>query len=375
MTDPSGHKPAEAVRENEVAATCEAAGSYDEVVYCSVCKAELSRENKTIDALGHNWGDWEVTTASTCKTAGVETRVCKNDATHTQTRDVALDPNNHTGEGTEVRDAVAAGCTTGGYTGDTYCLGCNTKIANGTVIDPLGHNYADTVTAPTCTEKGYTTHTCSRCQDSYVDSYVDAKGHAAADPVKENYVAPTFDAEGSYDEVVYCSVCKAELSRKHITIDKLVNYDVEQIEGKTEEDTAVYDASDASALAFKAKFAKSKLTQVKIGDNVLTEGEDYTVSEDGDETIVKLTDSYLAKLGNGNYTMTIVADDGVATSVFTVQNSQVENDNGDGNDVDDEHKSSKTGDTDIAVMVFALIAMMGASVFAGVVYRKKNESK
>ena len=38
------------------------------------------------------------------------------------------------------------------------------------------HSYQDVVTAPTCTEKGYTTHTCS-CGESYVDTYVDALGH------------------------------------------------------------------------------------------------------------------------------------------------------------------------------------------------------
>ena len=39
------------------------------------------------------------------------------------------------------------------------------------------HSYKDVVTAPTCTEKGYTTHTCA-CGDSYMDTYVDALGHA-----------------------------------------------------------------------------------------------------------------------------------------------------------------------------------------------------
>ena len=38
------------------------------------------------------------------------------------------------------------------------------------------HSYKDVVTAPTCTAKGYTTHTCA-CGDSYVDTYVDALGH------------------------------------------------------------------------------------------------------------------------------------------------------------------------------------------------------
>ena len=45
------------------------------------------------------------------------------------------------------------------------------------VLNPaLGHDYEDTVIAPTATEAGYTLHVCSRCQDSYTDSYVEATG-------------------------------------------------------------------------------------------------------------------------------------------------------------------------------------------------------
>lgn len=42
------------------------------------------------------------------------------------------------------------------------------------------HAYKATVTAPTCTEQGYTTYTCD-CGDSYVDDYVDADGHDFTD--------------------------------------------------------------------------------------------------------------------------------------------------------------------------------------------------
>ena len=38
------------------------------------------------------------------------------------------------------------------------------------------HNFVAVKTAPTCTEKGYTTYTCE-CGESYVDDYVDATGH------------------------------------------------------------------------------------------------------------------------------------------------------------------------------------------------------
>ena len=57
VTVNADHTPADAVRENEVAATCSAAGSYDEVVYCSVCNAEISRTQKTIDKLPHDFGN------------------------------------------------------------------------------------------------------------------------------------------------------------------------------------------------------------------------------------------------------------------------------------------------------------------------------
>ena len=42
---------------------------------------------------------------------------------------------------------------------------------------PHVHSYKAVVTAPTCTSKGCTTHTCA-CGDSYVDTYTDALGHA-----------------------------------------------------------------------------------------------------------------------------------------------------------------------------------------------------
>jgi fibronectin type 3 domain-containing protein len=40
------------------------------------------------------------------------------------------------------------------------------------------HSYVSVVTDPTCTAEGYTTHTCSGCGNSYVDTYVAALGHS-----------------------------------------------------------------------------------------------------------------------------------------------------------------------------------------------------
>jgi ribosomal protein L40E len=102
------------------------------------------------------------------------------------------DPDSHTHEYTKT--VVAPTCTTRGYTehvcscGSSYktdytaalghdyknglCTRCGAK-------DPSAHthDYKATVTKPTCTERGYTTYTCSVCGDSYKGSYVDPLGH------------------------------------------------------------------------------------------------------------------------------------------------------------------------------------------------------
>lgn len=72
--------------------------------------------------------------------------------------------------------AVAATCTTSGYTAGVQCVDCNTYISGHEVIPATGHSYNGVVTAPTTTEQGYTTYTCATCGDSYVGDYVDALG-------------------------------------------------------------------------------------------------------------------------------------------------------------------------------------------------------
>ena len=89
------------------------------------------------------------------------------------------------------------------------------------------HDYTDVITAPTCTEQGYTTHTCSGCGDSYVDSYTDVVDHSygewtviqaatcTADGVKRkvcadcgHFVDDTIPAHGhSYESVVTAPTC------------------------------------------------------------------------------------------------------------------------------------------------------------------------
>ena len=74
-----------------------------------------------------------------------------------------------------MHDAQAATCTEIGWAAYATCSRCD---YSGYAEKPaLGHDYAAKTTKPTCTEKGYTTHTCTRCQDSYRDEIVSALGH------------------------------------------------------------------------------------------------------------------------------------------------------------------------------------------------------
>ena len=84
---------------------------------------------------------------------------------------------------------------------------------------PHSHSYTQVVTKPTCTERGYTTYTCD-CGDTYVSDYVNSTGHTPGAAVRENEVSATCKTEGSYNEVVRCSVCNEIISSTPKTINK-----------------------------------------------------------------------------------------------------------------------------------------------------------
>ena len=56
------------------------------------------------------------------------------------------------------------------------CTECGTLVET-SIIPMKSHSYTSVVTAPTCTEQGYTTHTCSECGDVYIDDYTSALNH------------------------------------------------------------------------------------------------------------------------------------------------------------------------------------------------------
>ena len=67
----------------ETRPTCTKDG--EKVGECSRCGM---KETEKISALGHDWGAWTVTTPATCTNEGVETRTCKRDPSHVETRTI-----------------------------------------------------------------------------------------------------------------------------------------------------------------------------------------------------------------------------------------------------------------------------------------------
>ncbi len=113
---------------------------------CTICGES---ETAPIPATGHSFGDWTVTTEPSCTEGGEQTRSC------------------HCGE-TETE-----------------------------ALEALGHDYVAVVTPPTEEAGGYTTHTCSRCGDSYVDSYTDPLPPAEpGQPIPEDF---TIREDGTYE--------------------------------------------------------------------------------------------------------------------------------------------------------------------------------
>ena len=96
-------------------------------------------------------------------------------------------------------------------------------------LEPLGHNYVLTTNKKaTCTENGLEERTCKLCGD--VKSKTLTKtGHKEKPAVIENYVDPTCTKDGSYNEVVYCSTCKAKVKSTKVVIPALGHTEAEPV--------------------------------------------------------------------------------------------------------------------------------------------------
>ncbi len=93
-------------------------------------------------------------------------------------------------------------CTTPGL--NIYLCTCG-HIYYGldTIIQPSGHNWTEKKVNATCTEQGYTLHTCKNCGESYKDNYTKVRNH---NRIIIPAVEPTATKAGS-TEGQYCNMC------------------------------------------------------------------------------------------------------------------------------------------------------------------------
>ena len=241
------------------------------------CECEDTYQ-ETIDALGHDFGEWEVTTPATCTSKGVETRYCSRcDAT--ETRDIEKISHSYTAVVTNPT------CTEQGYT--TYTCECGDSYVDD-YVDALGHDYKAVVTAPTCTEQGFTTYTCSRCMDSYIADYTPAKGHT--DGEWKVTKQPTLTEEG--EKTLYCKECGQVVKTE--AIPRLTHGQVHSI--------------SVNDISLNYKSSKTLVPTVEVD-----EGVNYTVTYSSSNPKVATVDENgkvtATKKGSGSATITCTVTD------------------------------------------------------------------
>ena len=193
--DALGH---DIVIDNAVAPTCIETG-LTEGQHCSRCN-DATVAQSIVPAKGHTYDN---TSDPDCNVCGA-------------IRDVACTHNN-----TEVIKGYDATCTVDGITDGLMCKDCGETIEPQKFIPAKGHT-EETVAGKdaTCTETGLTEgKKCSVCHEVLENQEtVDALGHSPKEAVKENEKEADCLNAGSYDLVVYCSVCGEKIESETVIV-------------------------------------------------------------------------------------------------------------------------------------------------------------
>lgn len=135
-----------------------------------ICLTDFVTLETVIECVApHTYGEWYVTQEAACAEVGQRRRDCSVCGTY-ETEEIAATGHDYASAVTEPT------CTEEGYTSHT-CTKCGDSY-NTDPVTAIGHHYNKGITGPTCTEEGYTTYTCTRCGDSYRSDVVAALGHS-----------------------------------------------------------------------------------------------------------------------------------------------------------------------------------------------------
>ena len=201
---------------------------------CDKCGRKWETTDEENPATGHTWVEREeLKILPTCTEQGqniYRCAVCDEEYT-----EYTHDTHHYNSEPTDKEKEPT--CTEVGYDEVYVCTVCGEPKYKG-MKDMVPHTPAEAVKEnevdATCTEQGSYDSViyCSVCEEELSRETVTTEliAHTLAAAVKENETAATVKAEGSYDSVVYCSVCKTELSREKVTVDKLPETKIEVAE-------------------------------------------------------------------------------------------------------------------------------------------------
>ena len=171
-----------------IPASCETGGKT--IHRCDGCGSSFVTDYTS--PLGHSWDQGTLVTNATCTGEGVMEYRCTRCGYHRI-------------EGSEAAGHVPGNPAT--CTEPQLCTRCGAVIAKA-----LGHAYKSEVKAPTCTEMGYTTNTCTRCGDTSKSDYTESAGHKPSDWIIDK--EPTADSEGSKHKE--CENCGEKLETQPI---------------------------------------------------------------------------------------------------------------------------------------------------------------
>lgn len=132
------------------------------------------------------------------------------------------------------------------------------------------HKYTAVVTKPTCTEKGYTTYTCS-CGDRYVADYVDAIGHIDGE---WKVTKPATSTEKGV-KTLYCKECGKPIGTKTIPIitGRLISVSIDDVEINYKESATIKpEIKTEGNIKYTVKYESSdpKIATVDQNGNIRT---------------------------------------------------------------------------------------------------------
>ena len=282
------HTPGEAVRENEQDATCTESGSYETVTYCTVCGSEVARKTADVTALGHDWGTGSVIQQPTCTASGTQMFTCTR-CSETRTEPVAA--LGHEAAAAVRENVVGTTCEApGSYDSVVRCKRCRMELSREHIqTDALGHDWDEgRVTVPaTCAAEGERTYLCTRCGEAKKEA-IAKTAHTPGAAVHENEQAATCVDPGSYESVVYCTVCGAEIGRETAQTPALGHEisDEWSHDGSIHYKTCAHDPSEQLEAARHTYVEGVCIVCGYIRVWIPTEGLEYEQSPDGSHYIV-----------------------------------------------------------------------------------------